>query len=380
MRILYWTRTGNKLGSLERYYILLAQECQRRGHGLVLMHDVPNTVPEYHESLRKAGARYMESGNSWKAPARPLLTAARLVREWHPSIIHTHFVNPLMLPALRVLSRGRIYTTFHSGIEGEIKLRTRLAGRFRQACSHKLLAVSERVRQDYIRAGISPSRMSTLYLGLDIESILAASDRSSAPVPGGYGNPRLRKVISVAQFQPVKGMVTVVEAAAIVLKRLPDIVWWLVGAEGPDTPKAQAVVRAAGLNDRILFLGQRNDVPALMKQACLQVVGSRSEGLPLMIVEAAALGVPTVGPNIGGVDEAILNGATGVLVDTPSPDGLAEAALRLLGDEALRERMGRRAAQFVREAFDARIHIARLLDMYENDVATCCVKHPTRCS
>lgn len=380
MRILYWTRTGNKLGSLERYYILLAQECQRRGHELILMHDVPNTVPEYHDLLRNAGAKYVESGNSWKAPLRALRAAARLVREWHPTIIHTHFINPLMLPALRVLSRGRMYTTFHSGIEGDIKLRTRLASRFRQACSHRLLAVSDRVRRDYIRAGISPSRISTLYLGLDLEGISAASDRCSAPVPEGYGDPRLRKVISVGQFQPVKGMVATTEAAAIVLRQLPDVVWWLVGADGPDTPKAKAVVRDAGLTDRILFLGQRNDVPSLMKQACLQVVGSRSEGLPLMIIEAAALGIPTVGPNIGGIDEAILNGETGVLVDEPSPGGLAEAALCLLNDNALRERMGRRAAQFVRETFDARVHITRLLDLHVKDAATSRGKRSFRCS
>jgi hypothetical protein len=89
-----------------------------------------------------------------------------------------------------------------------------------------------------------------------------------------------------------------------------------------------------------------------------------------MIIEAAALGVPTVGPNIGGIDEAIVNGETGVLVDKPSPDGLAEAALHLLGNDELRPRMGRRAQRFVRERFDARVHVARLLDMYESDVDT----------
>lgn len=66
-----------------------------------------------------------------------------------------------------------------------------------------------------------------------------------------------------------------------------------------------------------------------------------------------------------------MNGETGVLVERPSPEGLAEAALRLLDDTALRERMGRRAAQFVRETFDARVHVARLLDQYENDADMC---------
>ena len=285
-----------------------------------------------------------------------------------------------MLPPLRVFSRSLVYATFHSGIDREITPRIRLTRRLHQACTHRLLAVSERVRRDMISAGVDPSRISTLYLGLDIETIVAASDLCSAPVPEGYDDPHLRKVISVAQFQPVKGMVTVTEAAVRVLKRLPDVVWWLVGADGPDTPGAKTIVRDAGLTDRILFLGQRNDVPALMRRACLQVAGSRSEGLPLMVIEAAALGVPTIGPNIGGMDEAIVNGETGVLVGRPSPDGLAEAALRLLDDTTLRERMGRSAAQFAREAFDARVHIARLLDQYEKDADTCLKEYSPRCA
>jgi glycosyltransferase involved in cell wall biosynthesis len=375
MRILYWNRTGNKLGSLERYYILLAQECQRRGHELALMHDVPNTVPEYHELLRKAGARYVESGNSWKAPARALLAAAGLIKEWHPSIIHTHFINPLMLPALRILSRGLVYTTFLSGLDDKIKLRTRLAWSLQQTCTHRLFADSERGRRDIIRAGVIPTRVSTQYLGLDLEATFGASRTCLPPAPTGYGDTSLRKVICVGRFFPVKGMITVAIAATEVLRRLGDVVWWLVGREGPDSPEAGSIVERAGLEDRILFLGQRNDVPALMKQACLQVVGSRSEGLPFMVIEAAALGVPTVAPNIGGIDEAILNGETGVLVDKPTPEGLAEAALRLLNDNALRERMGRRAAQFVRESFDARTHVTRMLDLYEEDANTRRVKH-----
>ena len=58
-------------------------------------------------------------------------------------------------------------------------------------------------------------------------------------------------------------------------------------------------------------------------------------------------------------------------MDKPSPVGLAEAALHFLSDNALRERMGRRAVQFIRETFDARVHVARVLDLYKTDADTC---------
>jgi glycosyltransferase involved in cell wall biosynthesis len=333
----------------------------------VLLFDVPNTVPEFHESLRNAGARYEESGNSWEAPTRALRAAARLAREWRPSIIHTHFINPLMLPALRIISRGRIYTTFHSGIEREIGLGTRVASQFRQTCSHRLLAVSERVRRDYVRAGVSPSRISTLYLGLDIEGLAVASNACLPPAPKGYDDTTLRKVITVGRFHPVKGMLYSVRAAVEVLLRFPDVLWWVVGKEGPDSPAAAQIIKQSGLESRLLLLGQRNDVPNLMKQAHLQVVGSRSEGLPLMVLEASALGVPTVAPNIGGMDEAVQNGVTGLLVQPASHEELARAAVRLLSNDAERRAMGAEAARLVRERFDARRQVHRLLDLFESD-------------
>jgi glycosyltransferase involved in cell wall biosynthesis len=368
MRILQWMRMGDKFGSLERYSVLLARECKCRGHELVLMHDVPNTVAKYHESLHAASARYVESGDSWKSPIRALRTVAALTARWKPDIVHTHFINPLILPALRVLGRARTYLTFHSAIEHRAGARTRLACQLRQVLSDRLFAVSERVRNDCILAGVSPARIATLYLGLDIDGLLADSDNCLAPVPKGYGDSTLMKVITVGRFWPVKGMISSIKAAIEVLPRFPEVVWWVVGKEGPDTPEAVQLIEQSSVADRIVLLGQRNDVPALMRQASLQVVGSRSEGLGLVVLEAAVLGIPTVAPNIGGIDEAVDNCVTGLLVPPSSNEELARAAAMLLANDEARRTMGARAKHLVRERFDARRQVSRLLDLYERDL------------
>ena len=380
MRILYWIRSGDKLGSLERYTMLLARQCQQRRHELMVMHDIPNTVPAHREGLAAAGARYMIIGESWRRPLPVLHAVAHFVRAWKPDIVHAHFINPLALPMLRLVTNARLYWTFHSGIEGKITLRNRLAAKLRQATAHRLLADSERVRRDEIEAGVSPVRISTLYLGLDIDDLMESSMSAPLPLPPGYCDPATRKVITVGRFDPVKRVLCTANAAIQVLRRFPDVLWWFVGTDGTDKPELLRTVRQSGMEDRLIVLGKRDNVPALLKQAYLQVICSRSEGLPFTILEASALGVPTVAPNIGGIDEAILNGDTGVLVDKPSPDRLAEAASRFLSDNALRERMGRRAAQFVRETFDARIHIARLLDLYEKDADSCRKENAPECA
>ena len=106
---------------------------------------------------------------------------------------------------------------------------------------------------------------------------------------------------------------------------------------------------------------------ALIYQSEFQVVGSLSEGFGLMVLDAAACGVPTIGTRIGGLDETILDGETGILVDVRSAEALAQAALRLLDHPDERARMGQAARQHVLTNFDSEKHIARLLELFAQD-------------
>src|SRR5262249_33526122 len=147
----------------------------------------------------------------------------------------------------------------------------------------------------------------------------------------------------------------------------PNVSWWLVG-DGPERRGLEELVNRAGLADRIRFLGIRNDAPYLMKKAYVHVLGSMYEGLPLVVLETAALGVPTVGTRVGGLDEAVVNGSTGLLVPRESSDALADGVKHVLDDPDLRERLGSAARQFVFEHFDSEALIDRLLNLYESDL------------
>jgi phosphatidylinositol alpha-1,6-mannosyltransferase len=96
-------------------------------------------------------------------------------------------------------------------------------------------------------------------------------------------------------------------------------------------------------------------------------VGSLSEGLGLMALEASASGVPTVGPNMPGLNEAIINGVTGVLVKPQSSDDLASATLKLIDDPILREKYSENGKKFVNDKFDSEKLIDKLLSLIEKD-------------
>lgn len=368
MRIIYWIgRIGDKYGSLERYNVLLAQACNQRGHELIIMHDIPNTVPEYAQHLCDAKAKLLVNENSYTNPLPSLFNAARLVKTWQPDVFHTHFVNPVALLMLKLLNVPLLYQTYHSGIVHKISLRKRIIRWGVQICTKRIFAVSNRVRKDEIRAGVNPSHISTLPLGLAIRNFHNSTEIINKPYPRGLNDPNKKIIITVGRFFPEKGMKYVVEAAIEVLQKHQDVFWWLVGIDGPEKEYSWSLVKQAELTKKILFLGQRNDVAALMKKSYLQVVGSIYEGLPLMALESSALGVPVVGTQIGGMDEAVINGKTGLLVPRCSGHALAVATLKLLNDKKLRDQLGLAAKKHVQEHFDAEKLVNDLLDIYEKD-------------
>src|SRR5690242_18056245 len=110
MKILYWLGgVGDKLGGLERYNILLAEACLLRGREIIILHDKPNTVPAYAQRLQSAHSQFVMIGDTYADPLHALPNAARFIRSWKPDIVHTHFVNPLALPMLRLLGVPLIY-------------------------------------------------------------------------------------------------------------------------------------------------------------------------------------------------------------------------------------------------------------------------------
>lgn len=368
MRIIYWIGgVGDKFGGLERYNVLLAEECKKRNYPLVIMHDKPNTIAQYSQRLIDAKTQFVVIGNTLRDPFHAIPNSLHFVKSWKPDIVHTHFVNPVVLPLLKILGIPLLYQTYHTGIDHRISLKTRVIRWMVQICTKRVLAVSERMKSDISKAGVHPSHIKTLPLGLSIRDFLEAASFSKEQIPPGYNDLNKKIVITVGRFFSEKGMRYVVEAAVEVVGKHPNVIWWFVGKDGPEKEYCVSLVMESGLADRIYFLGERNDVSFLMTRAYIQVVGSLYEGLPLMTLESSAFGVPTIGTQIGGLDEVVIDGITGILVPRCSSLALAEATLKLLDDKILRDIMGRAAKEHLWTNYNAEILVNELLDTYEND-------------
>jgi glycosyltransferase involved in cell wall biosynthesis len=149
-------------------------------------------------------------------------------------------------------------------------------------------------------------------------------------------------VASVARLHRQKGIVHLLRAAPAVLSRFPEAKLAVAGG-GPLERDLRREADGLGLGGRFLLLGERADAADLTALADVFVLPSLWEGLPLVLLEAAAAGKPIVASDIGGVQEVVRDGETAVLVPPGDSRRLAGAILRLLEDRDFARRLGERA-------------------------------------
>jgi glycosyltransferase involved in cell wall biosynthesis len=197
----------------------------------------------------------------------------------------------------------------------------------------RVVTLSESSRQEIVSMlGLDPSRITVVHPGVDPRF---------CPGPGRSRHPL---VVAVGRLVPVKRFDLLIDQLAVVRRSVPGLRAEIVG-EGYERPHLEARIRAAGAEEWIELAGRRSDDELLdaYRRAWVLVSTSQREGWGMTITEAAACETPAVVTRIAGHRDAVVDGVTGVLVDTP--DRFAEALTNVLGDEEYRRRLARAARQ-----------------------------------
>jgi glycosyltransferase involved in cell wall biosynthesis len=162
-----------------------------------------------------------------------------------------------------------------------------------------------------------------------------------------------------------------VEAAKKIVKKYSGTKFVIVG-EGPLKNRLLSYLETANLSGNFKFLGNVKEdmLPALYNCADVFALPSIQEGQGIVLLEAQASAKPVVAFDVGGVNEAVRNGETGLLVKRGSSEELADALLKLLSDKALREKMGANGRRFVIENFTWDICAQKMLNVYHEALAT----------
>jgi glycosyltransferase involved in cell wall biosynthesis len=226
------------------------------------------------------------------------------------------------------------------------------------------VAMSRRIRDEFLAAGVLPEKIAHLPHGVDTERFRPASPAERAALKARLGLPEASVVVTyTGRLLRGKGLETLVDAFALAAARHPAAHLLLVGSGGGQTLSVEDELRRrvsdAGLTDRVTFAGRVDAVEDYLRASDAFAFPSEFEALGISLIEAAACGLPAVGARTGGIVDVIEEGASGLLFEPRDVEGLATALDRLLGDAGLRERFGTRARAVALARFDLEDSVLR---------------------
>jgi L-malate glycosyltransferase len=207
-----------------------------------------------------------------------------------------------------------------------------------------IIAISESIRCQLQACGVHPSRIKTIYEGLDLSCFpkreKSGTRRFDDPIVIG----------TVAHLSPEKGLSHLIEAASLISDARAQMRFIIVG-EGECKQDLEKHVRERGLEDCFHFAGFQHQTSKYLDSFDIFVLPSLSEGLSSSILSAMATSLPVIATDVGGIPELIRHEEEGLLVSPADPISLAQAIERLCNDPEARLRMGRKGRERVEELF-----------------------------
>jgi N-acetyl-alpha-D-glucosaminyl L-malate synthase BshA len=176
--------------------------------------------------------------------------------------------------------------------------------------------------------------------------------------------PQTRVLMHASNFRPVKNIPAVIKIFSEVRRTIPSKL--VMVGDGPEKAGAEQLTRELGIQRDVLFLGNQDAMEELLPLADVFLLPSSSESFGLVALEAMSAEVPVVASDIGGLPEVVEHGETGFLHDPGAVDGFVASVLKLLKNETLRRRMGRKARQVARLKFNADDMVDRYVQVYDS--------------
>lgn len=227
-----------------------------------------------------------------------------------------------------------------------------------------VVAVCERAGQELeTHVGLARHRITVIPNGVDAEPFLNGSEDARARLRAAAGaGPDDLVVVHVGSFSTEKNHGALIRSAAALRAVGVPLRLWLIG-DGPTHCAIETMGAEVRLTEHMWLPGVRADVADVLAAADLLVLPSLTEGMPAVVIEAGLSRLPVVAFNVGGIDEVVQNGRTGLLVSAGDEPGLQAAMTRLARDGELRRAMGEAARTACLDYEIGRI-AARYADVY----------------
>jgi len=350
------------LGGAEAVVQTLAHEAVRRGQpvGVAALVQVGEPPPLVDE-LRSAGVAVWTVRAGRRRYSREARLLGDVAREAGATVLHTHGYHADIV-GYRVARRLGlpVVSTAHGFTAGDWK--NRLYEWLDEGCLRRfdaVIAVSEPLRRRLLEAGCAPERVRLVPNGVAVQGDLASRDSA-------------RQALGLPATGPVIGWV-----GRLAHEKGPDLLLAVTGelrargatvaivGEGPLRPALEDAVRAAGAEPLVRLLGVRPGVGRWLRAFDVLVISSRSEGLPMVLLEAMAAGVPVASFAVGAVPDVLQDGETGWLASSGDVTGLRAAVAAALADPAEGRRRADQARRVVEQQYGAAAWLDAVMHVYD---------------
>jgi len=323
------------------------------------------------------GGLFVESGVPFvdirtdRLAIRPFLEVLRLIRRDGIDLVHSHGKGAGLygrlaarragIPAIHTF-HGIHHADYPAGLGRAYLGLERGLARITQAIVH----VSESQALEAAGLGLAPAERSHVIVnGIDAARVAGAAMTREAARQALQLEPEALVIGTVARFDPVKALDTLLRAFAIVAAAQPDARMVLLG-DGPEASRLRSLAAALGIESRVRFPGFIAGASRLLPAFDLYGSASRKEGLPLALLEAMACGLPVVATRVPGHMDVVEQGVTGLLVAPDDPYALGRALRDLMAEPAGRKAMGQGGRQRVQHRFAASRMAAETAGLYRS--------------
>jgi glycosyltransferase involved in cell wall biosynthesis len=213
-----------------------------------------------------------------------------------------------------------------------------------------VVCVSKAQADKVRRTRVAEEKIAVIYNAIGEDAFLPARPELREEMMKWFAHPPRWIIGAAGRLSPEKGYAVFIEAAALVVRKRPTAGFVLFG-DGPLRGELEALIAKHGLQRRFVLAGFRSDLRQWLPSLDVGVMSSFTEGLPVVLLETAAAGVPTVATAVGGIPEVIDDGESGYLAASGDAAALAQRIMTLLDDDAHRMAMGRAAQSRIRRDF-----------------------------
>ena len=353
-KILFFVESGGP-GGAERVVLSLAQGLLKEGISVAV---ATLRVGWFTEQLTKREIPHILVNSNRKYDIGLILKLRKIIREGNYNVLHSHLLDSNCYAALACFgTKTRHVATEHGDVHHTKKKKLlKLKLKLLAFLGDKITAVSNYTAEAMISRGVPKSKIAVV--GNPI--LLSAIDKDDVVAKQPQEN---WSWIHVANLRPVKDQETLIRGFAKSLKHSSTQQTLTIVGEGSLREQLEMLVHELEVTQYVSFLGHRDDIATLLKQADGFILSSRSEAMPMALLEAMHCGLVTLGSRVGGIPELLENNR-GYLFNSGDANSLAECIVEVLRDQPHAYERALIAKKFVHEYYSLKSVIELYSKLY----------------